>query len=409
MFGRTTYSLTSMLLLLPLIPLYIMAMFIGQTYVLLNPTPSMLYMLGLTLTFIPLILMPSKIHPGSKLKALRMILLVLCALFIAGSVFASTTNMVSGDFRATTTTLPHTFTTSVYTISLVTTYPQCYWTTIWEYYGSGTSACWTTITGATSYFSTVYSTTTTSSVITSYITGTTWTWMDSVVYSPVILEPKSTFTTYEYYYTTYTTQAYTTSWMHTGGWTTLSTELSSVYTSSPMLTTSWGPQVEYMTQTITSYSTVTTTSAAVTVTETTSTPLTAVYGYLARDSGNGAIYYIYGGTKYHMLSMVALGLYGFWDGQWKTASAAELAYPNGYDLNGYVPLPPNLLANGSLMGDTTTFAIYYVANGQKYHITSMAVFTGYGFNVANIVWVPSAHTTLYTDGADLSGGALPWP
>jgi hypothetical protein len=391
-----------MLLLLPLIPLYIMAMFIGQTYVLLNPTPSMLYMLGLTVTFVPLILMPSKIHSGSKLKALRMILLVLCALFIAGSVFASTTNMVSGDFRATTTTHPHTFSTTVYTVTIATTYPQCSWTTIWEYYGSGSQYCFTTITGATSYYSTWFSTTTGSSVITSYITGTTWTWMNSVVYSPIILEPKSTYSTYEYYWTTYTTSAYTTSsyWKTTGGWTstTYSTTLSSIYTSSPMLTTSWDRQVDVVTQYV----------AQTTVTVATGT-VTNAYGYLARDASTGAIYYIYNSQKYHVLSMAALGLYHFRDGQWATATAAELAYASGYDLNGYVPLPPLLLANGALMGDTTTFAIYYVAGGTKYHITSMAAFTGYGFNVADIVWVPSAHTTLYADGADLSGGALPWP
>jgi len=172
-------------------------------------------------------------------------------------------------------------------------------------------------------------------------------------------------------------------------------------------TTVYQPTTEYATETVTE--TETTTSAAVTVTETTTETPTTVFGYLARDSGTGAIYYIYGTTKYRIISMPVFLGYGFRLNQWKTADAAELAYTSGYNLNGDVPLPPLLLANGSLMGDETTGSIYYVYDGFKCHIISMAVFTGYGFSTGDIVWVPTAHATLYADGADLSGGALPWP
>jgi len=143
---------------------------------------------------------------------------------------------------------------------------------------------------------------------------------------------------------------------------------------------------------------------------------TTVYGYLARDDSTGRIYYIYGGKKYWVTTPEAHLAYGFrpyrpgQQNQWKTATAAELALPDGYALNGDVPLPPLLLANGALMGDTIPGGrVYYVAGGTKYWIETPAAFTSYGFNSDDIIWVPTDHLALYSDGPNLTGGPLPWP
>jgi len=143
---------------------------------------------------------------------------------------------------------------------------------------------------------------------------------------------------------------------------------------------------------------------------------TAAYGYLARDDSNGRIYYIYGGKKYWIMTPEAHLAYGFrpyrlgQQNQWKTATAAELALPDGYALNGDVPLPPLLLANGALMGDTIPGGrVYYVTGGTKYWIETPAAFTSYGFNSDDVIWVPTDHLALYSDGPDLTGGPLPWP
>jgi len=134
-------------------------------------------------------------------------------------------------------------------------------------------------------------------------------------------------------------------------------------------------------------------------------------GYLARDDSNGKIYYIYGGKKYWITTPAAYLEYGFrtiGPNRWTTAPA-DLALPDGYDLNGDVPLPPLLLANGSLMGEAGGTAIYFVANGVKYHIANPTVFSNYGFSYTDVKWCPAGHLALYTTGAELSGAALPWP
>jgi len=409
----------ALLLLVPLVPIYIVASLASEFYS-LNAMPiGFLYMVGLALTLIPLVLMPSKIRSDSKLKLLRTVLLVACALFIAVTVFASTSPMVSGHVPTTITTLTHSYTSTTRTYSYATTTTQCMATTVFEYYGIYYSTeCYYIQTGATVLYSTSWITGTTgSSARTTYVTPTTTvTYGESLVVSPVIYEPKTTMsystTVYEYYLTTSTGfSTYTSTGQRTStGITTVTyTTDSSASRTYGTTVTSWGPQVDYTTVYQPTTLTVTTTSAAVTVTATTTATPTTVYGYLARDSSTGAIYYIYGTKKYQIIDMTAYLAYGFRLNQWKTASAAELAYTSGYNLNGVVPLPPLLLPNGSIMGDSSTLALYYVANGNKYHITSMAVFTGYGFSTTDIIWVPSAHTTLYADGADLSGGALPWP
>jgi len=409
----------ALLLLVPLVPIYIVASLASEFYSLSAMPIGSLYMVGLALTLIPLVLMPSKIKSDSKLKLLRTVLLVACALFVAVTVFASTSPTVSGQVPTTITTHPHTFTYTTRTYTYATRTTQCAATTLWEYYVSSiTTVCSYITTGATVTYSTTFSGSTTGS---SYIGATivptrTVTYGVSILVSPIILEPKTTITyvTTLYAYSESTTTVWETYRTVTGiassektviTYTTWSSATHTYTTSSTVS----GLQVEYTTVIQPTTVTVTTTSAAVTVTVT-ETP-TTVYGYLARDSGTGAIYYIYGAKKYYIVSMPAYLAYGFRLDQWKTASAAELAYTSGYNLNGAVPLPPLLLSNGALMGDESNGRLYFVANGTKYWITSMTAFSDdYLFDTDDIIWVPNAHTTLYSDGTNLTGAeALPWP
>jgi len=412
MFRRMTYGSMALLLLVPLVPIYIVASLANEFYS-LNAMPiGSLYMLGLALTLIPLVLMPSKIKSNSKLKLLRTVLLVACALFMAVTVFASTSPVVSGHVPSTATTISHYFTSTTRTYSYATTTTQCVATTVFEYYGAWTSTeCYyITLTGATWAYSTSWVTSTTgSSARTTYVTPTTTvTYGVSLVVSPVIYDVKTTktytTTVYEYYRTlstgwsTFTSTGDRTSVAITVVTYTTGSSASSTYGTTE---TSYGPQVDYV------Y--VTTTMGVQTVYATTSVTPTTVYGYLAKESAGPAIYYIYGGKKYHITSWAAYLAYGFRPLQWKTASAAELAYTSGYNLDGDAPLPPLLLPNGALMGDESDSAVYLVIDGTRRHIVSAAVFTACGYNWGDVIWVPHEHVVLYTSGADVTASPPPWP
>lgn len=148
--------------------------------------------------------------------------------------------------------------------------------------------------------------------------------------------------------------------------------------------------------------------ATTTVTSTATAATTAVYGYLAGDASNGAVYYVYGGKRYWITSPAAFTDYGFsWD-QVKWDDPA-IGYPEGYDLNGVTPLPPVLYAGRSLIGDLSDGAIYYVWEGKTYWITSLEMFEGYGFNLENVRWVSHGVIEAHAPGEYNLDGTTPLP
>jgi len=137
------------------------------------------------------------------------------------------------------------------------------------------------------------------------------------------------------------------------------------------------------------------------------------FGYIAVDGTTGAIYFFYG-RKCWISSMTAYYAYGFNTVGLRAATAAELALPSGFDLNGNDPLPPSITPTGGLIGDIGTGAIYYVVRGVLYHITTPSAFLGYGFQWTWVKWVPSSYIAyliaMYGTGYSLDGiTSLPWP
>ncbi|MEM2561637.1 MAG: C25 family cysteine peptidase [Candidatus Bathyarchaeia archaeon] len=121
-------------------------------------------------------------------------------------------------------------------------------------------------------------------------------------------------------------------------------------------------------------------------------------GELILDESNGAVYYVHNGVKHWITNPQAFSEYGF-DWSWlRVISHAEAeAYPTSYSLNGFSLPPPVLL------GDESTWGIYYVYGGKIHWITCPDAFLRYGFKWDQVAWIPHEIISSYASGYLLDG------
>lgn len=146
-------------------------------------------------------------------------------------------------------------------------------------------------------------------------------------------------------------------------------------------------------------------------------PTNPAYPFLAHESGTGKVYYIFDGKKHWITCAEAFVQYGFRWGQILMDYPNLDQYETSYSLDGflgrhgYTPLPSRYLPDGSLIGDKSTGAIFYVYQGNKFWIRDPSAFLVYeqlyGFNWSDVLWFDQTYIMIYGDGYHLDGTRPP--
>jgi hypothetical protein len=113
-----------------------------------------------------------------------------------------------------------------------------------------------------------------------------------------------------------------------------------------------------------------------------------------RTAANSPLYVFDGGKKRQVYSMSAFAQQGHVENDLFTAST---------DFLSTVPGGSPVLADGTILQDSSNGKLYVITNDGKYYIPSMDLFSAYGYNTGNILSLPNSTVGTYSNLGTLSG------